>query len=724
MVFCVDKVNYARYLTPYYAKMTNLSETNPDVHVAFEQGFFSVQLSKDNPFGKIPVDQTTEVTVNKDTQTPGGTNRFSLKPATVQRYYVTAEYTSAFLRQLRDMVQGGQNAKHTDLQRSRIKKDEQAVSAVVELIRGWTNPFSGNQDLVSISTAKATPKNVTTDLMKAQEIGEKCYKTFKEERLEKVPQVKKFHDPLKANKLKTFSDLSKKKQVASGGKTVVLKADRSLFGRIVVMALGRNLQMEDILSHPLGPLPWALATPDGFLRKTNKAALATLLQKNVQPAEQIRNNSAAIIDGMSLVQKVNADHLSFGDVADAVLNMVLREGAQCKRIDVVYDTYKEMSIKNSERSLRGEESGYLLQNISSAQIVRQWRSFLAKVNNKTALISFIVREWQAERSRQKLNDKELYVTTESSCFKITSHASEEVPALQCKQEEADGRLLLHASHASKEGYTSVMICSEDTDVFIMSVAFASEIPSSLFIKCGSKNRTKVIDVNRVANVCGSDVCKAVIGMHAYTGCDSVSAFAGRGKAQALKLVISDKQTRETFTEVGEEWELSPDLLKRLEAVTCKLYASKTTTTTVNELRYQLFCAKRGEIESHQLPPCRDCLAKHSQRANYQAATWKRCLLQNPQVPSPVGRGWKIEREEGVEQLVVDWMAGKPAPEAILELLSCNCTKYCSSARCVCVANGMKCTDMCRLHNCENQPSAEEEESTLEDAQEFDSDDDY
>ncbi|KAL9956571.1 hypothetical protein ACROYT_G038064 [Oculina patagonica] len=381
------------------------------------------------------------------------------------------------------------------------------------------------------------------------------------------------------------------------------------------MAQGRNLQMDDILSHPLGPLPWALATPDGFLRKTNKAALATLLQKNVQQAEQIPSNAAAIIDEMSLVQKVNADHLSFGDVADAVLNMALREGAH-----------------------------------------------------------FIVREWKAEKFRQKLNDKELYVTTESLCFKITSQASEEVQALQCKQEEAAGRLLLHASHASKEGYTSVMICSEDTDVFIMSVAVASEIASSLFIKCGSRNRTKIIDVNR-----GYDT--------------EVSTFAGRGKAQALNLVVSDKQTRETFTEVGEEWDFSSDLFKRLEAVTCKLYASKTTTTTVNELRYQLFCAKRGEIESHQLPSCRDCLAKHSQRANYQAAIWKRCLLPDPQVPSPIGRGWKIERDEGVEQLVVDWMAGKPAPEVILELLSCNCMKHCSSTRCVCVANGMKCTDV-------------------------------
>ena len=50
--------------------------------------------------------QTTEVTVNKDTQTPGGTARFSLKAGAVKCYFLTAEHHSAFLGQIRGMVQG------------------------------------------------------------------------------------------------------------------------------------------------------------------------------------------------------------------------------------------------------------------------------------------------------------------------------------------------------------------------------------------------------------------------------------------------------------------------------------------------------------------------------------------------------------------------------------------------------------------------------------------
>ena len=140
--------------------------------------------------------------------------------------------------------------------------------------------------------------------MKLYEIGEQSYATFKDDRLEKDPPAKKFHDPMKTKKLKIFANMCKKKVVKLSGKEIILKSDRSLFGRIIVMAQECSFQMEDILSHPLGPLPWALSTPDGLLRKTNKATLATILQKNVTVADQRPENSAAVVDGMNLVQRV------------------------------------------------------------------------------------------------------------------------------------------------------------------------------------------------------------------------------------------------------------------------------------------------------------------------------------------------------------------------------------------------------------------------------------
>ena len=51
------------------------------------------------------------------------------------------------------------------------------------------------------------------------------------------------------------------------------------------------------------------------------------------------------------------------------------------------------------------------------------------------------------------------------------------------------------------------------------------------------------------------------------------------------------------------------------------------------------------------------------------------------------------------------MNGQPAPQAVLDLLACNCTRKCSLPKCVCLSNGLKCTDMCRLQDGENQASS-------------------
>ena len=53
----------------------NLQPNHPQVYQHFSNGGLSAQLADDNPFGRIPVHQATDVTVNKDTHTVGGTTK-------------------------------------------------------------------------------------------------------------------------------------------------------------------------------------------------------------------------------------------------------------------------------------------------------------------------------------------------------------------------------------------------------------------------------------------------------------------------------------------------------------------------------------------------------------------------------------------------------------------------------------------------------------------------
>ena len=88
--------------------MSHHSEENPDAFEYLSSGGLSVQLGNSNPFERVPVDQTCEERVNKETQTSGGTKGFRLKT---------------------------NSSKHTDLQCSRITLDETDVKNIILLLQ-------------------------------------------------------------------------------------------------------------------------------------------------------------------------------------------------------------------------------------------------------------------------------------------------------------------------------------------------------------------------------------------------------------------------------------------------------------------------------------------------------------------------------------------------------------------------------------------------------------
>ena len=191
----------------------------------------------------------------------------------------------------------------------------------------------------------------------------------------------------------------------------------------------------------------------------------------------------------------------------------------------------------------------------------------------------------------------------------------------------------------------------------------------------------------------------MLGLHTYTGCDSVSSFSGRSKLAALKLLEDNVNFQETFKQLGQSWALLSELLRNLEIFTCCLYSAKTDMSDVNEMRYKLFRIKNGNIESSQLPPCKDCLKMYTVRANYQAAIWQRSLTSNTTIQKPLdSSGWILD-DEG--QLTVNWMTGSTAPDAVLGFLCCNCTKNCQLPSCQCKVNGLKCSEACKPQTCGN-----------------------
>ena len=164
-----------------------------------------------------------------------------------------------------------------------------------------------------------------------------------------------------------------------------MRADRTLFARLAVVAQSRSLDMRSVLHCELGPVPWSLATPDGGLVKTDKSCLLHLLESGTQPVEDVPPMAALILDGMAVLQTTRPTGDTFSHLADQVFLYATQGLISGGRVDFVVDRYLPLSIKSSERERRAT-AGMLRVKINQPdQRLPNWKKFLAVSDNKIAL---------------------------------------------------------------------------------------------------------------------------------------------------------------------------------------------------------------------------------------------------------------------------------------------------------------------------------------------------
>ena len=205
----------------------------------------------------------------------------------------------------------------------------------------------------------------------------------------------------------------------------------------------------------------------------------------------------------------------------------------------------------------------------------------------------------------------------------------------------------------------------------------------------------------------------------FTGCDTTSAFYGKGKIKAMK-VWKTKDYREMFTSLGKELELSNELKSSLSKYVCHLYGLEECSD-VNFVRYELF--KSGKYEEQLLPPNQDSLDQHARRANLQCYIWRHALQPILNLPTFYNHGWRLDDKGNV---AVEWMTIPAAPDSVLEFVHCKCSKGCENRRCSCIKASLKCSELCKCTGCQNK-SGSQDKSDYDDCYDsdtFDSCDDF
>ena len=169
-------------------------------------------------------------------------------------------------------------------------------------------------------------------------------------------------------------------------------------------------------------------------------------------------------------------------------------------------------------------------NVSTSSIPSNWHSFLRSNENKAELFLFLAHQIKDIN----IEGKQIISTAEED---VASFSPIDTTGLApCSHEEADTRLLLHVAQGIRCDFDKVIIRTVDTDVVILSIAnFHNLGPTELWISFGAGKHHRYIPAHQIAVNVGEEKCRALTIFHAFTGCDTVSAFSGKGKKSAFDL---------------------------------------------------------------------------------------------------------------------------------------------------------------------------------------------
>ena len=357
-----------------------------------------------------------------------------------------------------------------------------------------------------------------------------------------------------------------------------------------------------------------------------------------------------------------------------------------QRVDIVFDVYRNSSLKSETRSKRGSATRRRVTPSSKAPT--NWMSFLRDNTNKTELFHFLA----GKVCNTSTTSTTIIVTKGEDALSNQEDSLEELSP--CTHEEADTHMFLHVRHATTKGSKGVVKKANDTDVVIIAISVFPKMKElglqELWIDFGQGASARLIAVHGIVSTIGPEKARGLPFFHAFSGCDVVSAFRGKAKKSAWQTWSVCDQVSSTFTKLSQYPPVvEPDDLKKLERFVVMLYDRSSVTTSVNDARMELFARKQKPYDA--IPPTSDALKEHVKRAAYQAGIiWSQATVPLPAIGSPADWGWVLKGETWH----VSWTTLPPIAKSCQELTKCGCKNSCSNRRCKCSRSGLVCTALC------------------------------
>ncbi|KAK3708724.1 hypothetical protein QZH41_004431 [Actinostola sp. cb2023] len=734
--FAHDRLNYARMIPLYLAEMHHLKDSDPEIYQEFLNGNWVVNKNRHAPFCALGADHALEH-INRSMKVSGGLVGITLNPSARAKFFLIAPELARLAEEAKDMAGSSSTMKgshhHHALTVSVLCREEKSIEQLLTTMESFTNPFTQNSsDLFNLVTKVVMPEKVKNDLCKQSEIGQNLYQRFVKDRI----QSGKFNlwSPMKKQKLQTWKTMGKKVKVRADNDIVVLREDRNLFARMMVVCKSRpeiDIQ-EAIGTYEFSVVPRSMFAADGtMLRCSCKSALMNILEKLpvnanddnsssvTQNAESVEERMrVSILDAMAEVQSLDKPEWirNCSQLADHFTSRIFGKHSESEEIRLVFDRYDiPSSLKEATRvKSQGGQNPVYYHITASTHIAKvPMKKLLSHTKTKKELTEYLAQKTIECAER---NGRRVVVAWGCEC----KGTNRDMSYLNSNQEEADTKIILHALDATANGATELRIHSPDTDVFILSLRRYPDLCKNTVFITGTRQNYREIKLQPIVHALGPSKTAALPAFHALSGADNTGCFYGKGKVACWNAFMeADEYIICALSSLGTSDNPSSETVDAIEKLVCKLYLPKTGISSVKVLRWWLFTKKQAQSE--RLPPTQAALIQAIRRSHYQLLVWNSDKVANPSLPAPDNFGWTAGENEWAPVMT----NLPPASDAIIHLIKCKCAKErCSTNRCQCRKAGLNCTDLCGCSDsdnlCENTLENIDDDSDIDDECDSDS----
>ena len=683
--FANNNVNYARWLTIHIRDMSTLHEKHPQLAAEFHRGNFVVHKSG-REFSAIAIDQAHEQ-ANAVIKGDGGAVGLTEDPSALRRWMVAGPEVSQLIARYETASEAKDAAilgKHHEQTERAQRVFSCKVKKLSRVMKDMGNPFQEEgDDLVTLDTKDIAHPSAGALIRSHYQSGKSQFDAFIRDLEHGEESVYK---PIKRTKTDFFKQ-EERNQVQP--KQKALKEDCRLFSRLFISCQTRECDLNVFFRHENQAFPAALSD-GGKLHTCQKSQLSTLLEACVTIPECEPDADTIIIDGSALVNALPPrTSTTFADyVQREVMPTIEAYSTKYIRTDIVFDVYQNLSLKTETRETRG--SGTRRRVSPTGKIPPNWRSFLRNNTNKTELFNFL-----ADQISDMQSDNAIIATREGT---VVSNRATRPSLTPCDHEEADTRLFVHVRDAVREGRHTIIVKASDTDVLVIALAILPELIEvgleRMWLAYGQGMLMRYIPIHELALSIGPEKSSGILFFHAFTGCDVVSAFRGKGKKTAWQTWNVCAEASDVFSKLSQNPpSVEESDMKILEKFVVLMYDRSSSSDDVDEARLDLFTRKQRPYES--IPPTKAALIQHAKRAAYQAGIWRKCTDTNIDPPDPADWGWARPGD----RWEVIWSDLEPIAKSCRQLTKCGCKTECCG-RCKCKQLALSCTALCSC-SCEH-----------------------